>query len=316
MARWTLALALPWLAAPAAEAQVPPTVSPFPRGLSGTLAFQSDFRSADNPDGKVRLYTIDLATGRVAALPGAGPGDDENPRWSPDGRRIAFKSNRHGRGDYDIYVMNADGSNLERLTDHPAHDQDPSWMPDGESLLFSSERDSRGDLYRVWLSDRRIDRLTTKFEGKAIMPSASPDGNWLAFTSQTLPRNGGWTYQIHVLEIATLMTWPFDESGAACWPSWSPDGQTIAHVGIDREPSFIQTLTSFGTGPQPLAGDANRWHYHPDWSPDGRLLAVSVSPEHYVGEDWDLAIVDPTRTLPYQRLTTGPSNDRLPDWRP
>ena len=51
------------------------------------------------------------------------------------------------------------------------------------------------------------------------------------------------------------------------------------------------------------------------FSPDGKWIAFSVSPEHHQGEDWDLAIVDPSRTQPARRLTTGTGNDRLPDWK-
>ena len=316
MIRSLFTLALLLLVAGQALAQ-PSAVSPFPRGLSGTLAFQSDKVTATNPDGRVRLYTIDLATGVVAQLGTGGNWDDEQPRWSPDGRRVAFKSNRGGS--YNLYVMDADGRNLTRLTDHGGADHDPAWLPDGESIVYASDRDrgpGRHDLYRLWLADGRIDRLTVFFEGMAIMPSVSPDGNWVAFSSQTLPQRGGWTWQVHVLEIATLMTWAFDESGPACWPSWSPDGQSIAHVVLDRTPSAIQLLSSFGTSPEPVPGDPARWHYYPDWSPDGQLLAIAVSPEHHEGEDWDLAIVDPSRSLPLQRLTTGAGNDRLPDWKP
>lgn len=309
------ALGALWAASASAQtARVPTAVSPFPRGLAGTLAFQSDFRSPDNPNGRNRIYTINLANGSIAALTTARDWDDENPRWSPDGRRIAFKSNRDGN--YDLYVMDADGRNLSRITDDPAHDHDPAWLPDGQSLVFTSERGSRADLYRVYLSDLSVERLTDHFPGRAIMPTVSPDGNWVAFAAQTLPRDGGWTYQIHVLELATKLTWPFDESGPACWPSWSPDGSTIAHVYLENEPSTIHTLTSFGNSPEPVAGDPVRWHYYPDWSPDGRRLAMSVSPAHHEGEDWDLAVADPSRSTPYQRLTTGLGNDRLPDWRP
>ena len=148
--------ALLFVAVPSAQAQVPAVVSPFPRGLSGTIAFQSDMRSPGNPEGRIRIYTINLATGTVTALTNATTWDDEQPQWSPDGSRIAFKSNRNGADNYDLYVMDADGRNLARITSHPAPDHDPSWMPDGESLVFSSGRDSRSDLYRVWLSDLRI----------------------------------------------------------------------------------------------------------------------------------------------------------------
>lgn len=91
---------------------------------------------------------------------------------------------------------------------------------------------------------------------------------------------------------------------------------SIAHVHLASEPSRIQIVSSFGESPEPVVGDASRWHYYPDWSPDSRLLAVSISPEHHDGEDWDLAIVDRSRAMPMQRLTTGAGNDRLPDWKP
>lgn len=311
----TIAALLVLIALPAGAQ--PSAVAPFPGGLSGTLAFQSDARSAANPGGRVRLYTIELSNGVIAPLGGGGDWNDEQPRWSPDGRRVAFKSNRGGS--YNLYVMNADGSDLERLTHHGGNDHDPTWLPDGESLVFSSDRDrgnGRNDLYRLWLNDRRVDRLTTFFEGYAIMPSISPDGNWVAFVAQTFPHQGGWAYQVHVLELATLQTWPFDATAPGCWPNWSPDGQSIAHVWLGAEPSRIQTVNSFGEAPQAIPGEHARWHYYPDWSPDGQLLAVAVSPEHHDGEDWDLAIVDPARSQPARRLTRGAGNDRLPDWRP
>ncbi len=315
---YLLATALLLPAVSRADAQPLPTpVSPFPRGLSGTLAFQSDKVTTSNPSGRVRLYTIDLTTGTVAALGTGGNWDDEQPRWSPDGRRVAFKSNR--AGSYNLYLMDADGPNLTRLTNHSANDHDPTWLPDGGSLVFSSDRDrgtGRHDLYRLWLVDGRIDRLTAFFEGFAIMPTVSPDGNWAAFVGQTFPHEGGWTFQVHVIELATRMTWPFDVTGPGCWPNWSPDGQAIAHVWLGPGASTIQVVSSFGDAPQPVPGTADRWHYYPDWSPDGRRLAVSVSPEHHDGEDWDLAIADPSRSSPMQQLTTGAGNDRLPDWRP
>lgn len=295
----------------------PTAVSPFPGGLSGTLAFQSDKITTTNSSGHVRLYTINLATGVVATLGTGGNWNDEQPRWSPDGRRVAFKSNRSGS--YNLYVMDADGRNVDRLTNHAGNDHDPTWLPDGESMVFSSDRDrgaGRNDLYRLWFADGRVDRLTVFFQGNAIMPTVSPDGNWAAFVSQTFPHDGGWTYQVHVIELATRMTWPFDVTGPGCWPNWSPDGQSIAHVWLGPGPSTIQVVSSFGDDPQGVPGDAARWHYYPDWSPDGSRLAVSVSPAHHDGENWDLAIADPSRSQPIQRLTTGAGNDRLPDWKP
>ena len=63
------------------------------------------------------------------------------PAWSPDGRRIAFKSSRDGNSE--IYVMNADGSGKRNLTRNPAQDGRPSWSPDGRRIAFLSDRDGR-----------------------------------------------------------------------------------------------------------------------------------------------------------------------------
>lgn len=293
----------------------PAVVTPFPKGLSGTLVFTSDIAGPDNPQGRSRIYTLDLVTGVVTALTNGRDHRDENPRWSPDGKRIAFKSNRAGAG-YDIYVMDADGRNAARITDHPAHDHDPAWMPDSQSLIFMSERDSRGDLYRVWLGDRRVERLTHHFVGVAMMPNVSPDGRSVAFAAQTLQRLQFWEFQIHVLDLATGRTRGLDNSGGACWPAWSPDGRTIANVLLAREPSVIQLRGADGSGARDLAGDPRRWHYYPTFSRDGRLLVMSVSPQHHKGEDWDLAIASVDGSRPYQRLTTGRGNDRVPDWKP
>ena len=69
-------------------------------------------------------------------------GFDENPSWSPGGKRIAFDSMRDGN--LEIYVMNADGSGVVRVTDHPAIDAIPDWSPDGKRIVFVSERIAKG----------------------------------------------------------------------------------------------------------------------------------------------------------------------------
>ena len=278
---------LPWLlvlvvaAGGAADAlQASQAANPVPAGLTGTLVFMSDRPASDNPDRRNHIFALDLPSGRISQLTSGSNHHDQHPKWSPDGRRISFVSSRGGN--FDLYVMNADGTNVMRLTDHPANDFDPIWMPDGQSLIFSSERDSRSDLYRVWLKDRRVDRLTQHFVGRAIMPSVSPDGKSVAFAAQTLQRLQFWEFQIHVLDLATGKTRALDNSGGA------------------RELPSVPKL----------------WSYYPDWSTDGKWIALSVSPQHHEGEDWDLAIVPADGSSPPRKVTTGPGNDRLPDWKP
>lgn len=75
------------------------------------------------------------------------PWFDGWPSWSPDGRRIAFSSNRADA--YQIYIMNADGSGLIRVVDSPYTDNRPQWLPDGKGLIFNRERESRIEMLQV-----------------------------------------------------------------------------------------------------------------------------------------------------------------------
>ncbi len=187
-------------------------------------------------------------------------------------------------------------------------------------MVFASDRDrgtGRFDLYRLWLADGSIERLTTFFDGYAFMPNVSPDGNWVAFVATTFPVEGGWANQVHVLELATKQTWPFDITAPGCWPNWSPDGQSIAHVSLLQEPSTHSDDQFIRRGAAADAGRGRRGGTTiPDWSPDNACSPSAISPEHHEGENWDLAILDPSRATPVRRLTTGAGNDRLPDWKP
>jgi TolB protein len=280
----------------------PDPVKPFPPGLRGELLFQSD------REGPTRLYVLDLATAAIRRVGAPGDWLDEEPRWSPDGTLIAFSSTRGQKGNLDIFVMNADGSNVVRLTDHAAPEQGPVWAADGKSLFFTAERDGRGEIYRVWLSDRRVDRVTSGIN-RAIMPATSPDGRYLAYAAQTIM-----SFQIHLIDLTNGSSRQITSGGGACRPSFAPDSQEVAFVRLDREPSRLEAVRE--SGPRVLLEDKTMWSYYPDYSPDGRQIAFSVSPEHHEGEDWDLALMDVQKPGQFVRLTTGRGNDRVPDWRP
>jgi Tol biopolymer transport system component len=285
-----------------ATAALPSPVTPFPKGLRGELLFQSD------REGATRLYILDLATAAVRRVGSVGDWFDEEPRWSLDGRRIAFSSTRGQKGNLDIFVMDADGSNLQRLTEHPSAEQGPVWAADGESLFFTGERDGRGEIYRVWLKDRRVDRMTSGID-RAIMPAASPDGRYLAYAAQTIM-----SFQLHLMDLTNGTTRQITAGGGSCRPNFAPDSQELAFVRIDKEPSRLEAVRE--SGPRVLLEDPKLWSYYPDYSPDGRQIAFSVSPEHHDGEDWDLALMNVDKPGAFVRLTSGPGNDRVPDWRP
>ncbi len=277
-------------------------VKPFPPGLQGELLFQSD------REGPTRLFVLDLAGGAVRRVGAAGDWFDEEPRWSPDGQRIAFGSTRGQKGNIDIHVMNADGSGVVRLTDHPAPEQGPAWAADGESLFFTGERDGRGEIYRVWLADKRVERVTNGIN-RAIMPATSPDGRYLAYAAQTIMN-----FQLHLIDLVNGQRVQLTSGGGACRPAFSPDSKEVAFVRLASEPSRLEAVREGGG--RVLLEHERLWSYYPAYSPDGRWLAFSVSPEHHRGEDWDLALTDARSPGTVTRLTSGPGNDRVPDWRP
>lgn len=116
--------------------------------------------------------------------------------WNPDGERIAFSSRRDG--DFEIYVMNADGTGLARLTDNDAADKHPAWSPDGQRIAFDSNRDGTWEIYVMNADGDGLARLTydDADDGSfwALRPVWSPDGKRIAFHSK---RDGNW--EIYVM---------------------------------------------------------------------------------------------------------------------
>jgi TolB protein len=155
------------------------------------IAFASD------REGELRIFVMDAADGsgirRVTEIWG------EYPAWSPDGTQIAFASyvggtSLHGDPNYDVFVVNADGSALRRLTDHPAVDMYPTWSPDGTRIAFEStratpegfeppardrERTADYDVFVVPADGGRARNLTRDPARLQKFPDWSPGGAWL-----------------------------------------------------------------------------------------------------------------------------------------
>jgi len=108
-----------------------------------------------------------------------------DPALSPDRTRIAFSSNRGSReGNYDLYLMDADGSNVRRFTTAPGADGHPAWTPDGTRLVFTSARSGVPQIYIMPADSADAEpRALTSSPGGNQAPVVSPDGRTIAFVS-------------------------------------------------------------------------------------------------------------------------------------
>ena len=148
-----------------------------------------------------------------------------NPSFSPDGSKLVFYSASSGNDE--IYVMNADGTGLRNLTNHPARDIHPHWSPDGSTIVFNSLRDDRDafDVYRMGADGGNVTRLTATREDETCA-QFSPDGKHLVFLRGFADGNDDVMLSAPDMKDAVnLSASPHANEG---WPSWSPDGSRIA----------------------------------------------------------------------------------------
>lgn len=211
------------------------------------------------------------------------PGNDGNPVWTPDGRRIIFNSAREGPTN--LYWQAADGTgSAERLAENQGGQVASSITPDGTGVLFREDSTSGGQ--NVMMLDlvppRRVKApVSTKFHERN--PALSPDGKWLAYES-----NESGTFEIYVRPFPDVDggLWPVS-SGGGVQPAWTPDGTELFYVRPDgrlmRVP--VHTGATFEVGPPHVVIDRplDRTLATPrayDVSPDGQrfLIAEAVTP--------------------------------------
>jgi TolB protein len=179
------------------------------------------------------------------------------PAWSPDGTRIAFTSNRDGNPE--LYVMNRDGSNLRRVTNHPAIDTTPTWSPTGAQIAFTSDRTGAPQIYVMGADGLNVRRIST--DSFCDRPTWSPAPfNELAFVCRTGP---GFDIKIYDFASAEIRQITFGE-GSNESPSYSANGRHLAFTSTRAGKTQVFTIGRDGQGVRQITKTGN--NYTPDWS--------------------------------------------------
>ena len=220
--------------------------------------------------------------------------------------RIAFSAGSHGHED--IYVVNADGTGLRKLTDDPAADFDPTWAPDGTRIAYRHETsgDSTAEIY-VMNADGSHRRNLTRRAGQDHAPAWSPDGRRIVFAST----RGGLLPAIWVLNADGSHQRRLSKLDGE-YPAWSPDGKRIAFERNTFGSSGwdIWVMSADGAAAKPLLHSAAD-EKGAAWSPNGRWIAFGSGREGVRVDRLWLARPDGSSR---RQLTTGPAE--RPDWSP
>lgn len=252
-----------------------------------------DFDVAPAPDGK-QLYfastrhrpTADLYRqtigGTAVTQLTDDPANDVMPAVSPDGRRIAFASDRSGT--WDLYLMDESGGRAVKLTDDSAHNVHPSFSPDGKQIVYSSFSPHTAAWELVVIEVDRPARK--KIIGRGLFPVWSPTDDTIAF--QRARERGSrwfsvWTIQLENGEAVRPTEIAVSSNAAVITPRWSPDGERLVFctvldpAGEDPDQATLADVWVIhrdGSGRTRLTtGDAA--NLQPSWGPDGQVYFIS-----------------------------------------
>jgi len=229
-----------------------------------------------------------------------GMADDAQPCISPDGKRIAFSSNRNGK--WHVYLMNADGRNIMQITTGESNDMHPSFSPDGTRLIYSSLADAGGAGGQWQMCVIDLVSRQQKLIGPGLFPCWSPDKTRDVIAFQKTRARGSRWFSLWTCELSNAEA---DQAGqtdagkvteiavsansALVSPSWSPDGKHVAFVSI-VEPAQIRNgkpqgqqdvwvVDADGTNRRRLT-DGTATNLTPCWAVDNRVYFVSDRSGH------------------------------------
>src|SRR5438270_709888 len=253
--------------------------------------------------GPIDILVYDLASRSTQDLT-ADLSNDLRPRWSPDGTKIALGGGGSAGG-LDVYTVNADGSELTRLTSAPGWQWEPVWSPDGRQIAFTSYPNETTDIYVMNADGSHARDVSNTRTTNDSQPSWSDGG--IAFRSDRTGIDGIYLMNGNGSNVHRLSSRrAYDED-----PGWSRDGKQLVFTSGREAHSTITIAGMDGGAPRTLT--SGQWFdVDPAWSPTGSRLAFTRSP---VRTRSDIYVVD-ADGAGARNLTRGRGLHWSPSWSP
>ena len=240
-----------------------------------------DMSPAWSPDGSkiafmrdFEIYVMNVdGSGATNLTNNGGAGEwpavaDGSPAWSPDGSKIAFGTYRDRPGGSTIWVMNADGTGVIRLTTGPAQDQTPDWSPDGRKIAFARRDNGGGHSGIVVMNADGTEQRYLSNYADDLEPDWAPDGSRIVFSSSRHAPGDNLVAEIYVMEAdgsgITRLTYNNVRDYS---PAWSSDGSKIAFTTTDEREAEVYTMNPDGSGQTNLTNNPLAFDSEPSWSP-------------------------------------------------
>lgn len=234
--------------------------------------------------------------------------NSRHPAWDPDGRFIAFESDRNGT--WDIFVLELETGRVAPLVESPESNRYPAWSPDGSRLLFTSGREGVSRLFVLDIESGRRTGVATP-PGSVIFPTWTPDGASASFTLRTAEESKLVSVHLRTLEAQSLVM----PAGRDIWPRWAPQGRRLAFFSRRDTGGDDDEIYVWSPGSEvPTRITRKPGHdFCPAWDPSGtHLIFVSIDPDGAR----DLQIVDAASGDPRGNIAQGYYRVTEPSWSP
>ena len=232
--------------------------------LYGEVRERRRFRVPDAEDPDFRM-AVHRASDEIVSWATGDPGMAAS--------RIAF-SMSVSDGSKELYLIDADGENLRRLTNYGSITLSPAWSPDGSKLAFMSYKDGPQRIYEIDLATERVRMIPPVGESGHITPAYHPDGRTLAFSVGSRTRGGIYSYDVVENCCLTQLSWGTSWDDLS--PTFSPDGASFAfnsnRFGTHTPQIFIMPSGADPVTLSPYRYGESGFYTSPDWSPTGELV--------------------------------------------